>query len=452
MSLDQVYRVGGFVRDTLLGLEPQDIDYVVIGESPDSMLSKGYTRVGHSFPVFLHPETQDEYALGRSEISSGDGHKDFHYEWAGVTLEQDLGRRDFTINAMALLDDGTVFDPYGGRRDLDSRTLRHVGPGFAEDPLRVLRGARFAARYALSVAPETLSLMTEMTKSGMLDALTAERIWQETEKAFLTPHPQVYFEVLDQCGALEKVFPELNAMKGIPQTKKYHAEGDVWIHTRMVVGEAAKLVANLPKASKVRIMAGALLHDLGKTTTPPDLLWDENGNMIGKHHDHENPKRFKHLLNTLADRICMPTDVRQFAYACAQCHQDTHRVKDMGGNGLVGMYDRLGLERMSRHDPLYLEDFLVMCAADNYGRLMTLDDGTVVRPTDYPEGDYAREAMAAISAIKPGPIMQYEMSRGRTVEEAKTYVEGQRRRVGNAFKKMKRAERANQVEDTTPAP
>jgi tRNA nucleotidyltransferase (CCA-adding enzyme) len=450
--LDQCYRVGGFVRDTLLGLEPQDIDYVVIGESPDSMLSKGFTRVGHSFPVFLHPETQDEYALGRSEISIGDGHSDFLYDWSGVTLEQDLKRRDCTINAMAMLDDGSIFDPYGGQKDLASGILRHVSPSFAEDPLRVLRVARFAARYGYVVAPETLTLMAEMTSRGMLDALTAERVWQETEKALLTSRPSRYFEVLDECGALEKVFPELFNMKGIPQAPAWHAEGDVWVHSKMVLDEAQKLSSQMSKPSRIRILAGALFHDLGKTTTPRHLLWAADGTMLGKHHGHEDPDRFKHLLEALAERVCMPKDIQQFVYACALGHQDAHRIKEMGGNGLAGMYARLGLDRQLRHDPEFLDDFLVMCEADNYGRLITLEDGSLHKPDRYSQADYVREAMKAIASVKPGPIMQYELGRGRPMSDAKDQVLAQQRRVGNAFKKAKRAAARASLASESPEP
>lgn len=451
MKLDQVYKVGGFVRDSLLGLEPKDVDYVVIGESPESMLSKGYTRVGHAFPVFLHPDTRDEYALGRSEFSSGDGHKDFLYEWAGVTLEQDLGRRDFTINAMAMMEDGTVYDPYGGRDDLASGTLRHVGPGFEEDPLRVLRGARFAARYGFKVAPETMELMTKITQKGMLSTLSAERIWQETEKALLAKLPHVYFEVLDACGALEAVFPELHKMKGVPQSAKWHAEGDVWVHTLMVLEQAGELSKHLPTTSRVRIMAGALMHDLGKAQTPHELLWAEDGTMLGKHHGHDDPDRFSPSLNSLAKRICMPTDVRLFAHTCAQCHQDAHGVANMG-RGLANMYERLGLDRQLRHDPAFLEDFLVMCHADSAGRYKTLDDGTLHQDQSYPEGEYVRAAMAEIAKVKPGPIMQAELGRGQSLEEAKGAVLFAQRKAGEAFRKARRAKAAEATSLDTPAP
>lgn len=450
MRLDKVYRVGGFVRDTLLGQTPKDIDYVVIGESPESMESKGFTRVGHSFPVFLHPETQDEYALGRSEISSGDGHKDFLYEWYGVTLPQDLKRRDLTINAMAFLEDGTVFDPYGGQEDLRTGTLRHVSPSFAEDPLRVLRVARFAARFGYKVAPETMQLMTEMTNKGMLDTLTAERIWQEMEKALLTCQPNLFFEVLDQCGALEVVFPELHKMKGVPQVKAHHAEGDVWIHVMMVLVEAAEKSKHLPDSSRIRIMVGALLHDLGKATTPHELLWDSEGNMLGKHHGHEDPDRFGPALDSLASRICMPSDIKQFAYACALCHQDTHKIKSMG-DGLAMMYIRLGLERQMRHDPAFLDDFLIMCHADSSGRLKTLEDGSLKREEEYPQADYARAAMTEIANVKPGPIIQAEMAKGSTVDEAKAVLLQTQRRTGRYFKKAQSAlERLK--EDDSPVP
>lgn len=434
MSLEQCYRVGGFVRDTLLGLEPQDIDYVVIGESPESMLGKGFVQVGH-FPVFLHPETQDEYALGRSEISNGDGHKDFLYEWAGVTLEQDLMRRDLTVNAMAMTDDGVVIDPYGGRADLEKRVLRHVSDSFAEDPLRVLRVARFAARYGFVVADETRALMTDMTTKGMLDTLTEERIWQETEKALLGNAPSRYFEVLDECGALEVVFPEIHAFFGVPQRPDHHAEGCVGTHVMSVIDQAADLSKDRSKSSRLRIMVGALLHDLGKIATPQELLWNPDGSILGKHHGHEDPARFGPLLDSFCARVKMPTDLKHFAYVCAVTHQDSHRVKEMGGKGLANMYERLGLERQSRHDPEFLEDVLLMCRADNQGRLKTLEDGSLERPTMYSQAEYVRDAMAAVASVRPGPIIQAAMARGYDLTSAKDLVMRDRRKAGEAFKK-----------------
>ncbi|WP_274644564.1 HD domain-containing protein [Pseudomonas serbica] len=457
MTFEKCYRVGGCVRDRLLGLEPTDIDYVVIGESPESMLSRGFTQVGGDFPVFLHPETGDEYALGRSEISTGDGYNDFKYKWEGITLEQDLGRRDCTINAMAELDDGTVFDPYGGQQDLQNRTLRHVGPSFAEDPLRILRVARFAARYDFSVAPETMSLMTEMTSKGMLNPTTPsgkpnikpERIWKETEKAMLTPNPHVYFDVLDACGALKVLFPELEQMKGVPQRDDYHAEGDVWIHTKMVLDEAAKLTTGHSTASSLRIRMAALLHDLGKIKTPADLLWYADGSVRGHHHGHENVERFEGLLDTLAARIKMPSEIQYFVHKCALTHQEVHRISSAGRQGLQALYERLDLDRIQRHDKAFLGDVATMCAADNFGRRIRQKDGSTKRPETYLQGAYLLSAMEAVSSVKPGPIMQATMAkeearaiaRNRTpdkaliLEAAKTAVRTARRDAVSRFLK-----------------
>ena len=419
MTFDKCYRVGGCVRDRLLGLEPTDIDYVVIGESPESMLSRGFTQVGGDFPVFLHPETGDEYALGRSEISTGDGYNDFKYDWKGITLEQDLSRRDCTINAMAELDDGTVFDPFGGRKDLDTGTLRHVSPSFAEDPLRILRVARFAARYDFSVAPETMALMTAMTAQGMLNPTTLsgkpnikpERVWKETEKAMLTPNPHVYFEVLDACGALKVLFPELEMMKGIPQRDDFHAEGDVWIHTRMVLEEAAQLTTDHSNESALRIRMAALLHDLGKIKTPADLLWYPDGSVRGHHHSHEKPERFEGLLKTLSARIKMPSEIEHFVHKCALTHQEVHRISQAGREGLTALYERLDLDRIQRHDKVFLADVATMCAADNFGRRVRQKDGSTTRPDKYPQGAYLLEAMAVVATVKPGPIMQATMAK-----------------------------------------
>lgn len=440
MSFGKCYRVGGFVRDTLLGLEPHDVDYVVIDSSPEIMIAHGFVQNGEAFPVFLHPVTRDEYALGRSELSTGDGYKDFKYKWEGVTLEQDLKRRDLTINAMAMFDDGEVFDPYGGRADLASGTLRHVSPAFSEDPLRILRVARLAARYDYTVAPETHELMVEMTNNGMLDALTAERVWQETEKALLTKKPSRFFEVLDECGALAVVFPELHAMKGVPQVPRYHAEGDVWIHNRMVMDEAAELAKDHEKNSRLRIILGAVLHDLGKTKTPASLLWNEDGSIKGAHHGHETPEVFGPLMEKFAERLRLPSSLHEFAHACAEVHQNVHRVTDMGSGGLARLYERLGLDRKLRHDPTFLDDLVMMCRADNQGRLQLDAEGTSFKPSAYPQGEYFIAAMNAMAQIKPGPIMKEALDRGMDVVSAKSRLTGARRKAGEAFIRSRKAE------------
>ncbi len=427
----EIFRVGGFVRDTLLGIEAKDIDYVVIGESPDSMMAKGFVRVGH-FPVFLHPETQDEYALARSEVSTGKGHADFLYEWEGVTLEQDLLRRDLTINAMAMTHDGHLIDPYGGREDLKNGVLRHVSLSFMEDPLRILRVARFAAR-GFEVADETLSLMTKMVSEGMIDALTAERIWMETEKAMLSPLPERFFHVLDDCGALKVIFPELDSMKNVPQRSDFHAEGDVWVHTLMVLEEAAALSDKLSDQRKLRVRMGALLHDLGKINTPKDLLWNLDGSIKGHHHGHEDPERFSLALDTLASRIKMPNKILKFVHMCAQEHQNIHRIASMKQVGLVNLYNSLGLDRAVRNDPDFLHDVLTMCEADQYGRLITTENGSVIKPKSYSQKAYAMEAMAIIAAVQSGPIMKEAIEKGLTPIEAKGVLMGKRRYAAKNF-------------------
>ena len=410
------YRVGGCVRDALLGREAHDVDYVVIGESPASMQARGFQQVGR-FPVFLHPETQDEYALARSERSTGDGYADFDYVWEGVSLEEDLKRRDLTINAMAMTETGIVIDPYGGRADLEARLLRHVSKHFIEDPLRVLRVARFAARYDFTVAPETRHLMTDMVRQGMLGALSAERLWAETEKALMTTKPRRYFEVLDECGALEAVFPELVAMKGVPQRTDYHAEGDVWVHTLMVLDESVPLTANLPEDRAIRIRLAALLHDLGKPNTPHEYLYNPDGSVLGMHPGHDDPARFEDQLNQLAQRIRMPSHYRRFAASAALAHQDIHRIRDMSGRGLVNLYDRLDLARSLRYDTELLDDLVLACTADNFGRRTLMADGSLKRPTRYRQGQWFKEAMLELHQLPVGQWMQEAMQRCDTLKK-----------------------------------
>lgn len=450
MTFEKCYRVGGFVRDTLLGLNPTDIDYVVIGESPESMLSRGFSQVGGDFPVFLHPVTGDEYALARSEFSTGDGYRDFLYEWRGITLEQDLNRRDYTINAMAFTAEDELFDPLNGKQDLDDRVLRHItDDGFMEDPLRILRGARFAAKYDLSVAPETMALMTLMTSNGMMKALKGERIWKETEKAMLTSNPRRYFEVLDECGALKAVFPELDMMKGIPQRADYHAEGDVWIHTRMVLDEAVQLTEGYSGERALRIRMAALLHDLGKIKTPDELLWNPDGTVRGQHLLHEHPSRFEGLLNNMAKRLTMPSYVRRFVHKCTMVHQDVHRISKTGANGLENLYERLDLDRVMRTDKSFVDDVALMCWADNFGRMHGNPDGTMSRPEVYPQAEVFVNAMAAINAVNPGEVFQasidsqharakrmnHGVDKAGSIVKAKLAVKMARRKAAKGFLK-----------------
>lgn len=411
--------VGGFVRDTLMGLNPHDRDYVVIDQSPESMRAQGYILSGEHFPVFRHPVTQEEYALARSEKSTGHGHGAFECAWEGVTLEEDLFRRDLTINAMAFAEDGTLIDPYGGKADLEAGVLRQVSRHFQEDPLRILRVARFAARYQFTVHPGTMALMRRMVKQDMLETLSPERLWQETQKAMLTDSPGTYFDVLDACGALERVFPELHCLKDIPQRPDYHAEGDTWVHTRMVLEQACAFSAELSDARKLRVRMAALLHDLGKANTPFEELWADNGELIGSHHGHEDLERFEPPLDALSERIKMPGDIRQFVAGVALVHQKVHGIFKAGGHGLVSLYQALDLSRKLRHDADILDDVALACAADNYGRLTLLKDGTKVAPTSYHQADYFKKAMLTIQAVDPGTVIKAVLAKGHGLKTAK---------------------------------
>ncbi len=426
------YLVGGYVRDKLLGTESADVDYVVVNESPASMRALGYKQVGQHFPVFLHPETGEEYALARAEVSTGKGHADFECSWEGVTLEQDLHRRDFTINAMAMTPDGDIIDPYGGQRDLAIGTLRHVSDHFREDPLRILRGARFAARYSFGMHYDTSKLMKEMVEENMLETLPPERLWGEIEKAMLTTNPLAFFTRLDACGALARVFPEIEAMKGIPQSAQWHAEGNVFIHTLMVLEEATRLTQDLPPDRKIRIRFAALLHDLGKPHTPKELLWDAEGNPIGKHHGHEDPDRFEPSLKALAKRINMPSAIKQFVWKVTVAHQLIHRIKDVGPAGLVSLYERLDCARAMRNDEFFVEDIGLACMADSFGRRVMKDDGSVVKLSKYPQMRFFGQAMFRIAHVSPGDIITQVRDAGYSLDTAKQkVVAAQRRSVKN---------------------
>lgn len=427
----RAYQVGGCVRDRLLNREPHDIDYVVVGHSPACMLALGFHQVGTGFPVFLHPQTREEYALARGESHETDNGLDWN--WANVTLEDDLARRDLTINAMAMDESGRLIDPYGGQADLHTGVLRHVGDSFAEDPLRVLRVARFAAQLGFSVAPKTLALMKAMACSGQLDNLTPERIGAETNKALLTSRPSRYFEVLDEVGALAIVFPELKALDGIPQRPDYHAEGDVWVHTRMVLDEAASASQDLPHDRRLRITTAALCHDLGKASTPAELLWGENGEIVGKHHGHEDPERFGPALSSLAKRLRMPTSIRRFCHLIAEHHQRIHTIRSLSARKLIQLYDALGLDRHLRHDDHYLEDIVTACAADNSGRLHRGIKGVAIKPPPYHQGTYLMKAMHAIASVDQGSIIREYLASGHSVDYAKQRTHQARMAMAKGF-------------------
>ncbi|KGT48708.1 multifunctional CCA addition/repair protein [Acinetobacter sp. HR7] len=373
----QVYLVGGAVRDHLLGHPYHERDYVVVGASPDQILSLGYQPVGKDFPVFLHPETKEEYALARTERKSGTGYHGFEFHTdTSVTLEQDLIRRDLTINAMAMDESGKVHDPYGGQQDLENRILRHVSEAFVEDPLRVLRVARFAARYhglGFHVAEETLALMCRLTETGELNALTPERVWKETSRALMEPHAEVYFEVLRDCGALKVLFPEIDALFGIPQRPEYHPEIDCGIHTMMSLQQACRQNYNLD------VRFAVLVHDLGKALTPVEEL--------PRHIMHE--ERGVQPVTELCERLKVPTYTKQLAIAVCKEHLKCHQALNLKPGTLWRLLQRLDVLRR----PERVEAFVQACECDSRGRL-GLEDRA------YPQAQYVLEAMQVVRGIK----------------------------------------------------
>lgn len=384
----EVYLVGGAVRDELLGCAARERDWVVVGATPDLLKQQGMQQVGRDFPVFLHPETREEYALARTERKSGAGYHGFTTDSSPtVTLEQDLARRDLTINAMARAADGRLIDPYGGQRDLASRQLRHVSPAFIEDPLRVLRVARFAARFAplgFQVAEETLALMRRMSESGELAALVPERVWQETRRALEEDSPQVFFEVLRGCGALGQVFPELQALFGVPQPAQWHPEIDTGVHTLMVV----KVAAALSPLAMVRF--AALVHDLGKADTPR-AKWPRHAG-----HEVQSVQRVMEL----CARLRIPNEFRDLAVLAARHHGVVHRALELRAATIVDLFTHTDALRR----PERFEQFLLACEADARGR-------KGLENRDYPQGSYLLRALAAArEVVLDGEELQAEGS------------------------------------------
>ena len=375
----QTFIVGGAVRDGLLGLPVQDRDFVVVGATPEDMVRLGFRPVGKDFPVFLHPETGEEYALARTERKTARGYKGFVVHAApDVTLEQDLLRRDLTINAMALAEDGRLIDPYGGRADLEARRFRHVSAAFAEDPVRILRLARFAARFTeFSVAPETLALMRQMVAAGEVDALVPERVWQELAHGVLEATPSRMFRVLRDCGALARLLPELDRLFGVPQPPQHHPEVDTGEHVMLVVDVAARQRLSLPAR------VAALLHDLGKGATPPEF-WPS-------HHGHEG--HGVALVRAVCERLRAPADCRDLAVLVARDHGNVHRAQELRPATVVELLERVDAFRR----PERFEDFIEACAADFHGRL-----GYEDRP--YPPAELLRTALAAARAVDAGGI------------------------------------------------
>lgn len=376
------YLVGGAVRDRLLGRPVHERDWVVIGAAPEDMIASGFKPVGKNFPVFLHPRTGEEHALARTERKSGRGYHGFTFHTgAGVSLEDDLRRRDLTINAMAEDEHGHLVDPYGGRRDLEQRLLRHVSPAFTEDPVRILRVARFAARYrplGFLVADETMTLMQGMVTAGEVDALVPERVWQETRRALGEPAPATFFEVLRAAGALARLFPEVDALFGVPQPPRHHPEIDSGVHTLMALTQAARLDA--PGMARF----AAVCHDLGKALTPRDE-WPS-------HRGHE--RRGLAPLERLCERLRVPTEYRDLARLVTRYHLHAHRAFELRPATLVKLFEALDAFRR----PGRLGPFLLACEADARGRA-----GLEDRP--YPQAALLRQALAVAAAVDTRAIV-----------------------------------------------
>jgi len=398
----EIYQVGGAVRDALLGLPVKDRDFVVVGATPEQMVALSYRPVGKDFPVFLHPESQEEYALARTERKTAKGYKGFQvFASPDVTLEEDLARRDLTINAIAQAEDGTLIDPYHGQADIRSRVLRHVSDAFIEDPVRILRAARFAARFTeFTVAPETMQLMQHMVEDGEVDALVPERVWQELAKGLMEAKPSRMFEVLRECGALKRIMPELDRLWGVPQPPQHHPEIDTGVHVMMVVDYAAAQGYSLP------VRFAALTHDLGKGTTPQDVL--------PRHIGHE--ERSVNLLKGVCKRLRVPNDCKELAHVVAKFHGKVYRVDEMRSATKVQFLQDTDAIRQ----PQRFREFLLACECDFRGRtgyedkliphtgvwlklldvVMQVDAGAVAR--QYQEPEKIREAVfqARVEAVK----------------------------------------------------
>jgi tRNA nucleotidyltransferase (CCA-adding enzyme) len=374
------YLVGGAVRDKLLGIPVKDRDWVVVGATPEEMLDKGFNPVGKDFPVFLHPETREEYALARTERKSGKGYKGFTFHAStDVTLEEDLQRRDLTINAIAEDEHGNLIDPYAGVADLKAGLLRHVSSAFVEDPLRVLRIARFAATLGFKIAPETMTLLKEISNSDELDALIPERVWTEWEKALLGKYPARFILVLRSCNALKKLFPEIEALFGVPQTKEYHPEIDTGLHTIMSLNQSTRL------SSDPVIRFAALVHDLGKATTPKDKL--------PSHHGHE--ARGAKIIDKLCQRYRIPNKYRELAVNVSKFHLDCHRILEMKPETILKKLEQLDAFRR----PERFQQFLLACEADARGRAGFED-------RDYPQAEYFSNALQAANDINTSKLQE----------------------------------------------
>jgi tRNA nucleotidyltransferase (CCA-adding enzyme) len=377
----EIYLVGGAVRDKLLQRPVHEKDWVVVGGSPALLESQGYRKVGKSFPVFLHPETNEEYALARTETKTGPGYHGFEvYAGADVTLEEDLQRRDLTINAMAEAADGSIIDPWNGQADINARLLRHVSPAFREDPLRILRVARFAARFhelGFRVAPETVALMQDMAANGELGTLAAERIWKETATALRETRPDMYLQTLRDCGALSHIFPEIDRLFGVPLPAKWHPEIDTGVHTLMV------LRAVVPLSDSLAVRFAAMVHDLGMGTTDPQY-WPS-------HHDHE--KRGLGLIEALCDRLVVPNHCRELALHVCHFHILCHRASELRPATILRLFENTDAFRR----PERFAEFLLACEADARGR-------TGLENRLYPQADVLRTTLAAAAGVDNAAI------------------------------------------------
>lgn len=379
----QCYLVGGALRDELLGLPITDRDWVVVGASPEDMIAAGYTPVGRDFPVFLHPETHEEYALARTERKSGHGYHGFVFHTGDdVTLEADLARRDLTINAIARAEDGTLIDPYGGQADIDHRVLRHVSDAFVEDPVRVLRLARYYARFAplgFTVADETLALAREMVAHGEIDHLVPERVWTEMQRALMGDEPQLFFYLLRTAHALDRILPELDALFGVPQPVRYHPEIDSGVHTLLVLGQTA--AANASLAARY----SAICHDFGKATTPAEML--------PGHHGHE--ERGVAPTQAASTRLQVPRRLHETARLVARWHTHLHRVDKLKPGTVLKLLEAMDALRR----PERLEDLIAVCRADLRGRIG-------FEHQTYPQADKIRQAREAALSVDAAALAE----------------------------------------------
>ena len=374
----KIYCVGGAVRDRLLGLAVQDHDWVVVGSTPEDMVAQGFQPVGKDFPVFLHPQTHEEYALARTERKTARGYQGFAvYAAPDVTLEQDLLRRDFTINAIAEDANGKLIDPHNGIADLRAGILRHVSAAFSEDPVRILRAARFAARFGFTIAPETLSLMRDMVNNGEVDALVAERVWQELARGLMEKKPSRFFETLRSCGALAKIIPEVDALFGVPQPPKHHPEIDCGLHTMLVVDDAAQ------HEYPLEVRFAALTHDLGKGNTPEDIL--------PRHIGHE--LRSVELVKKLTQRLRASSECRDLALLAARYHGDIHRAFELRAETIIKLFQSADAWRRAER----FTHLLQACASDARGRTGHENDA-------YPQADYLLQLLAVARAVDAGEV------------------------------------------------